>query len=55
MKAITKEWLQAARDDLEVGEFGLLPQGKPTLNEAAEFCDFAKEIYKSINSLLEKQ
>ncbi len=41
------------------GELGLLPNGKPTINEAKRFYEFAKKIYEnikgtSINSFLSR-
>jgi len=30
------------------GEFGLLPYGKPTLEDAKQFYDFAKEVFEKI-------
>ena len=30
------------------GEFGLLPCGKPTLEDAKQFYDFAKEVFEKI-------
>jgi len=35
------------------GEFGLLPEGKPTLKQAQLFYDFSQEIYLSVKSHLE--
>jgi len=35
------------------GDMGLLPNGKPTLNDAKEFYDFAKEIFSQICTILE--
>lgn len=34
------------------GEFGLLPEGKPTLQDAREFYEFAREIYETVNDRL---
>ena len=34
------------------GEFGLLPSGKPSLKEAYEFFDFAKEVFAKVCSIL---
>ncbi len=36
------------------GEFGLLPNGKPTLADAREFYQFAKNVYAIVSSALEK-
>ncbi|MFH1319307.1 MAG: HEPN domain-containing protein [Bacteroidota bacterium] len=36
------------------GELGLLPNGKPTIEEAKEFYNFAKEIFEKIKESLEK-
>ena len=46
-------------DDLYIesrypGDFGLLPSGKPTLDEAKEFYGFAKGVYDKICKLVEK-
>ena len=35
------------------GDFGLLPDGKPTLSDAKEFYSFAKNIYGKVKALLE--
>lgn len=35
------------------GEFGLLPHGKPSLNDAIEFYNFAKEILSDIKKVLD--
>lgn len=35
------------------GEFGLLPEGKPTITQAQLFYDFAKEIYLTVKNQLE--
>lgn len=37
------------------GEFGLLPEGKPTLKQGKQFFDFAKEVYTTISSHLENK
>lgn len=34
------------------GDFGLLPSGKPTQQDAQEFYDFAKSIYKMVKDEL---
>ncbi|MCW0484967.1 HEPN domain-containing protein [Gaoshiqia sediminis] len=36
------------------GEFGLLPQGKPSLQQAQRFYDFAKDVYQTVINHLEK-
>jgi len=36
------------------GEFGLLPDGKPTVKDAKEFYEFAKSIFEIIRSKLEE-
>lgn len=36
------------------GEFGLLPDGKPTVKDAKEFYEFAKNIFEIIRSKLEE-
>ena len=33
-------------------EFGLLPSGKPTLEDAREFYDFAKMIYEDVKQIV---
>ncbi len=35
------------------GELGLLPNGKPTLQDAKEFYNFAKDIFNQVCKLLE--
>ncbi len=35
------------------GEIGLLPEGKPTLEEAKEMVDFAVYVYKNTKELLQ--
>ncbi len=35
------------------GEFGLLPSGKPSLKEAYEFFNFAKEVFAKVCFLLD--
>ena len=35
------------------GEFGLLPNGKPTIDEAKRFYEFAKKIFDNIKHFLE--
>jgi HEPN domain-containing protein len=35
------------------GEFGLLPEGKPTIKQAQIFYDFAQEIYLTVKDQLE--
>ena len=35
------------------GDFGLLPYGKPTLKDAEEFYDFAKEIFYKVCEILD--
>lgn len=37
------------------GEFGLLPEGKPTTKQSQIFFDFAKDIYSEIKYYLEKK
>ena len=46
-------------DDLYIssrypGDLGLLPNGKPTLEDAKEFYDFAKSIYNQVCEILDK-
>ncbi len=36
------------------GELGLLPNGKPSLNEAHEFYDFALYFHKKIKAIIER-
>ena len=53
------QWLESAFYDILViegrypGDFGLLPDGKPTLFEAKEFYSFAKNIYGKVKAFLE--
>ena len=47
-------------DDLYIdsrypGEFGLLPHGKPTLDEAREFYKFALDIFECVSDALDIQ
>ena len=35
------------------GEFGLLPNGKPTLADAQQFYDCARDIYEQMKRILE--
>ena len=35
-------------------EVGLLPDGKPTIKQAKQFYEFAKNIFEKINSFLQK-
>ena len=37
------------------GELGLLPEGKPSRNEARRFHEFARDIYRSVERYLEAQ
>jgi len=41
--------------DLFSSEFGLLPEGKPTLKQAQLFYDFAQEIYLMVKNHLESR
>ena len=50
MNRLSQAWLQAASDELYIeshypGDFGLMPNGKPSVEEAKEFYEFAKTIY----------
>jgi HEPN domain-containing protein len=36
------------------GELGLLPEGKPTLTDAQQFYEFARDIYNRVKQTLEK-
>jgi HEPN domain-containing protein len=36
------------------GDFGLLPDGKPTLDKAATFYRFVKKIYAKVTAIVEK-
>ena len=36
------------------GESGLLPQGKPDIDEAKEMYEFANQVYIKISKMLEK-
>jgi len=37
------------------GEMGLLPNGKPTLNEVNELLDFAKKVFDSAKSVCQNR
>ena len=37
------------------GDFGLLPDGKPTLDDAQAFYNFAEKIFKNISLLIGKE
>ena len=37
------------------GDIGLLPNGKPTINDAKRFYEFAKDVYENIKDYLEKK
>ncbi len=50
MKPITEECLNRAREDLDLG---LLPSGKPTIQDAKELFDFAEAIYRNVKRILE--
>ena len=44
-------------DDLYIesrypGDLGLLPNGKPTIADAEEFYNFAKEIFEKVKNIL---
>ena len=49
MKQTTKDWLNAAEDDLLAarypGDLGLLPHGKPTISEANTFIEFCESLF----------
>lgn len=54
------ETLVIALDSLYIesrypGEFGLLPEGKPTIKQAQLFYDFAKDVYSTVRLHLENQ
>ena len=34
------------------GDLGLLPNGKPSIDDAKGFYEFARDVYESVNSLL---
>ena len=36
------------------GDFGLLPDGKPSISQAEEFLAFARMVHESIKKLLKK-
>jgi len=36
------------------GDLGLLPTGKPTIQDAKELFDFADALYRTVKELLEK-
>ena len=47
-------------DDLYIdarypGDLGLLPNGKPTLTDAEEFYEFAKDVYDKVKVIIESQ
>ena len=37
------------------GDFGLLPNGKPSIEDANGFQKFAKEVYEKINNFIKKR
>lgn len=54
------ETLVIALDSLYIesrypGEFGLLPEGKPTIKQSYLFFDFAKNVHTTIRSYLENK
>ena len=62
MKKQAKSWLNAAKDDLPnplytearyPTDLGLLPEGKPSLEKANEFYEYARNIYKKISESFE--
>ena len=58
MKAITREWLKYAEIDVETrypGEFGMLPDGKPTLEEAKQLFSFAEYIFQQTKKALKRK
>ncbi len=66
LKNFVKDTLEINNDDLldtlnqlyidsrYPSEFGLLPDGKPTTEEAQEFYEFALSIYEQVKNILEK-
>ena len=47
-------------DDLYIdsrypGDLGLLPNGKPTLTDAEEFYEFAKDVYNKVKIIIKSQ
>jgi len=57
MKKATEDWLERL-DDLYIearypGELGLLPNGKPSIDDARKFYEFAKDIFDQVKSLVE--
>jgi hypothetical protein len=60
MKSISVAWLSAANDDLDKlyvdarhpADLGLLPDGKPTIEEAIAFNKLAIYIHNKIKSVL---
>lgn len=65
MKPITREWLKAAQKDLASceklsgdistrypGEFGLLPDGEPGIEESIGFYQFARNTFEKVNAVL---
>ena len=59
MKPITEEWLDRANEDLDVAlerypsDLGLLPSGKPSIQDAKELYNFADALYHKVKKLLE--
>lgn len=49
---LLREINEVYSDSRYPGELGLLPNGSPTLQDAARFKDFAKSIFHSIQKLL---
>ena len=64
---MAKEWLKSASADLETiqeiinidtrypGDFGLLPDGKPSSKRAIIFYDFAKITFEEISIIITKR
>lgn len=53
----TNEELMRTLDELYIesrypGDFGLLPHGKPTLQDAEDFYNYAQEVFKEVCTLL---
>lgn len=64
MKQITKEWLnfdllkqvnEIYPDTRYPGDLGFMSAGKPTIIEAKQLYEFAKDIYEKIKKELEKK
>ena len=56
MRSFTKEWLKASNDDLliisDIIHRENLTCGKPTIEEAKDFFDFALEVFEKVCEVL---